>query len=104
MCVAQETTTRLRTLGISVVLNQYGAAGGSTGNGAVIPLGLAATGALYPPVGYAAVGYAAPVPVGTRLYGCLHGAPSSTGSGVSSHGSGDVPVVRGIVGVIDVEV
>lgn len=43
---AQDTTTRLLALGISVILNQYGAAGGKMGRGAVMPLGLAATGAL----------------------------------------------------------
>lgn len=59
---AQETITRFLTLGISVMLNQYGAAGGSTGRGSVMPLGLAAMGALYPPVGYAV-----PVPVGTGM-------------------------------------
>lgn len=79
-----------------MILVQYGAAGGSQESGPVIPLGLAAAEALYPPVGYAA-----PVPVGTRRYGFLHSAPPSIG--VSLHGSGDVPVVRGIVGIIEVE-
>jgi hypothetical protein len=41
----QETMTRFLTEGTSVELNQYGTlSAGSTGKGAVIPLGLAATG------------------------------------------------------------